>query len=140
MNLPNEVPFQAWLHLGRRCDQELRQGQDAAKIPDLNIWDPARDMMNEVKKAERKGDVKAIAELLPKIAAAIPKARSQVSEYQEQMEGSAQTGVDAGRFVEDTRPRRSARSPRRKAARPARSPRSPPRRACSRASSSSPSG
>jgi len=58
--------------------------------------------MNEVKKAERQGDVEAMAALLPKIAAAIPKARSQVSKYQDQMEGSAQTGVDTGRFVEDT--------------------------------------
>ena len=102
MNLPNEVPFQAWLTTGVDAVKSFFKGQDAAKIPDLNIWDPVRDMMNEVKKAERKGDVKAIAALLPKIATAIPKARAKVGKYQEQMEGSAQTGVDAGRFVEDT--------------------------------------
>jgi len=102
MNLPNEVPFQAWLTTGVDAVKSFFKGQDAAKIPDLNIWDPARDMMNEVKKAERNGDVKAIAALLPKIAASIPQARAKVGKYQEQMEGSAQTGVDAGRFVEDT--------------------------------------
>jgi hypothetical protein len=102
MNLPNEVPFQAWLTSGVDAIKSFVKGQDAAKIPDLNIWDPARDMMNEVKKAERQGDVEAMAALLPKIAAAIPKARAQLSKYQDQMEGSAQTGVEAGRFVEDT--------------------------------------
>jgi hypothetical protein len=102
MNLPNEIPFQAWLTTGVDAIKSFVKGQDAAKIPDLNIWDPARDMMNDVKRAERKGDVKAIAALLPKIAAAIPQARAKVGKYQDQMEGSAQTGVDAGRFVEDT--------------------------------------
>jgi len=102
MNLPSDVPFQAWLTSGVDAIKSFVKGKDAAKIPDLNIWDPARELMNEVKKAERKGDAKAIADLLPRIAAAIPKARSQVAGYQEQMEDSAQTGVDAGRFVEDT--------------------------------------
>jgi hypothetical protein len=102
MNLPSEIPFQAWLTSGVDALKSFVKGQDAAKIPDLNIWDPARDMMNEVTKAERQGDVEAMAALLPKIAAAIPKARSQVSKYQDQMEGSAETGVEAGRFVEDT--------------------------------------
>ena len=102
MNLPAEVPFQAWLTSGVDAIKSFVKGKDAAKIPDLNIWDPARELMNQVKKAERKGDVKAIADLLPRIAAAIPKARSQVAGYQEQIEDSAQTGVDAGRFVEDT--------------------------------------
>ena len=102
MNLPNEIPFQAWLTSGVDALKSFVKGQDAAKIPDLNIWDPARDMMNEVKKAERQGEVDSMAALLPKIAAAIPKDRSQVSKYQDQMEGSAQTGVDTGRFVEDT--------------------------------------
>ncbi len=102
MNLPNEVPFQAWLTTGVDAIKSFVKGQDAAKIPDLNIWDPAREMMNEVKKAERKGDVKAMAALLPKIATAIPQARAKVGKYDEQMQGSAQTGVDAGRFVEDT--------------------------------------
>lgn len=102
MNLPNEVPFQAWLTSGVDAVKSFVKGRDAAKIPDLNIWDPARDLMIEVKKAERQGDVEAMATLLPKIAAAIPKARAQVSKYQEQMEGSAETGVEAGRFVEDT--------------------------------------
>ncbi len=102
MNLPNEVPFQAWLTSGVDAVKSFVKGQDAAKIPDLNIWDAARDMMNEVKKAERQGDVKAIAALLPKIATAIPQARAKVGKYDEQMQGSAQTGVDAGRFVEDT--------------------------------------
>jgi len=102
MNLPNEVPFQAWLTTGVDALKSFVKGQDAAKIPDLNIWDPAREMMNEVKKAERKGDIKAIAALLPKIATSIPQARAKVGKYGEQMDGSAQTGVDAGRFVEDT--------------------------------------
>jgi hypothetical protein len=102
MNLPNEVPFQAWLTSGVDALKSFVKGEEAARIPDLNIWDAARDMMNEVKKAERKGDVKAVAALLPKIATAIPQARAKVGKYQEQMEGSAQTGVDAGRFVEDT--------------------------------------
>jgi len=102
MNLPNEVPFQAWLTTGVDAVKSFVKGQDAAKIPDLNIWDPAREMMIEVKKAEKKGDVKAIAALLPKMATSIPQARAQVGKYQEQMEGAAQTGVDTGRFVEDT--------------------------------------
>ena len=102
MNLPNEVPFQAWLTTGVDAIKSFVKGEDAAKIPDLNIWDPVREMMNEVKKAEKKGDVKAIAVLLPRIATAIPKARAKVRKYDEQMQGSAQTGVDAGRVVEDT--------------------------------------
>jgi hypothetical protein len=61
MNLPNEVPFQAWLTTGVDAIKSFVKGQDAAKIPDLNIWDPAREMMIEVRKAEKKGDVKAIA-------------------------------------------------------------------------------
>jgi hypothetical protein len=102
MNLPAEVPFQAWLTSGVDAIKSFVKGQDAARIPDLGIWDPARELMNEAKKAERRGDVEAMAALLPKIAAAIPKARAQVSKYQAQMEGSAETGVEAGRFVEDT--------------------------------------
>ena len=98
-------------------------------------------MMNEVKKAERKGDVKAIAALLPKIATAIPKARAKVGKYQEQMEGSAQTGVEAGRFVEDTSASAIgaiAEKEGGKAGKIAGASRR--RRDCSRASSSSPNG
>ncbi len=102
MNLPNEVPFQAWLTTGVDAVKSFFKGVDAAKMPDLNIWDAPRDMLIEVHQAEKKGDVQTIAALLPKIAQAIQQARAKVGNYDEQMQGSAQTGVDAGRFVEDS--------------------------------------
>ena len=142
MNLPNEVPFQAWLTSGVDALKSFVKGQDAAKIPDLDIWDPARDMMNEVKKAERQGDVEAIAALLPKIAAAIPKARSQVSKYQDQMEGSAadrRRGRPLRRGHRGLGDRCHRRGAQRRQGRQDRR-RSPARRPCSRAWSNSPSG
>jgi hypothetical protein len=102
MNLPAEVPFQAWLTSGVDSVKSFFKGEDAAKIPDLNIWDDARDMMIDVRKAERAGDPKAIEALLPRMDKSIREARSKVGKYDEQMQSSAQTGVDAGRFVEDT--------------------------------------
>ena len=95
LKIAREEPFAAWISQGV---SHLTGGQD---MPELEIWDDARDLVIQARHALKREDIDALVPMFPLIARSTKRGISQIKKYNADVIEAAGQVVEVAKKTED---------------------------------------